>query len=441
MTDHDKRIDLKHKAVLWQQACRLISPLCTPTEFTVYAQIFDRSIGWGRDHCFTTVLNIAYGNGKDWNGCGLSDRTVKRAVISLEKKGVITREAHRNRGTMFGIILIWKEEQGMLSIPKRLKDGAPQGDNVSLIKAPKRDKLAQGIETEYHSLTTFDHGKTEYSPEPNEPEEVLREEPVREEEVKPLAATKTIQELVERTNERTAKKRSQNIERQKQKGNPMAFETIWRYAVETHFPESITAPAWTKVQHGIIMQIAKKWTQGGKLQDFSEFFEWCVVSWPAVMRQQFKWMTKQRPPAAPDFRFWAKFHEEFLNCYHSGKLSKWMRAADRTRLEFLKARGKTHEEALYMIAKEQATVAIKEDTDKKLRAVQITERRIIEREALAKKQRDLGHQPVHPKSAAGIAATGMQPVAPPAALPDEVSMDELEALAANLPEWSDDNAE
>ncbi|AHC30472.1 hypothetical protein CC53_gp055 [Rhizobium phage vB_RleS_L338C] len=435
----DKRLyTLKVKTFLHQQACRLLAPLLTAAQFTVFCQIFDRSIGWGRTQCFTTAINIAEGNGKDWHGCGVTERTVKRCVTILCEMGVISKTSTRNRGTLFTVNLEWKGDEPMLSIPKRLKGEQPaKQDRVSLIAPRKRDIVSQGIETENHSFPSVSHDETGYSPEAREPEE---EKASPEESAGNSLARENIQALVERTNARIEKKREKNVERAKQKGNPLSLETIWRHAVAMHFPEIVVAPAWTKTQHGIIMAIAKKWTQGGKLADFAAFLEWCVVSWPAIMRQQFKWMTKQKPPMAPDFRFWAKFHEEFLNCYHSGKLSKWMRAAERSRLEFLKARGKTHEEALFIIAEEQAKEAMSRENRETLNAVRQTEQRIAQRQKMLREQEDRGARgvPVHPKSEEAKKASGVQPVAPIQEPSSDVDLDELEKMLADIPEWNEE---
>lgn len=428
------------KTSLWQQCCRLIAPVLTSTQFVVFTQIFDRSIGWGRTQCFTTAINIAKGNGKDWHGCGVTERTVKRCVDVLCSMGIVSKAATRNRGTLFTVNLEWKDDVPMLAVPKRLKGEQPEkSDRVSLIAPRKRDTVSHDIETENSSLTTFDQNETEYSPETSGPEEVFEKKAVPEEEANSLAR-QNLAALVERTNAKTAAKRSKNMERAQQKGNPLALETVWRYAVQQHFPEVVVATAWTKTQHGIIMAIAKKWTQGGKLKDFAEFFEWCVVSWPAIMRQQFKWMTKQKPPMAPDFRFWAKFHEEFLNCYHSGKLSKWMRAADRTRLEFLKQRGKTHEEALFIIAEEQAREAMSKQNKETINAVRQTEKRIAERQKMLREAEDrtMRGVPAHPKSEEAKKALGVQPVAPTHTPETDVSLDDLDKMLADIPDWNEE---
>ncbi|QIG76110.1 hypothetical protein EVC24_089 [Rhizobium phage RHph_I4] len=435
----DKRLyGVVVKTKLWQQACRTIGPILTAAQFTVYAQLFDRSLAWGRDWCFTTAINIAEGNGKEWSGCGISERTVKRCIIVLEEHGLIKKTATRNKGTHFTLNLIWKGDEPMLAVPKRLKGEQPEKkDKMSLITPRKRDILAQEIKTENHPFPTVRSEETGYSPEASGPGEVF--EKTVPEEVGKSSARENIEALVARTNARIEKKREKNIERAKQKGNPMAFETIWRQATALHFPEIVVAPAWTKTQHGIVMAIAKKWTQGGKLADFAAFLEWCVVSWPAIMRQQFKWMQKQKPPMAPDFRFWAKFHEEFLNCYHSGKLSKWMRAADRSRLDFLKARGKTHEEALFIIAEEQAKEAMSKENRETLAAVRNTEKRIAQRQKMLREQEDRGVRgvPVHPQSEEAKKATGVQPVAPIQDASSDVDLDELDKMLADMPEWSD----
>lgn len=437
----DRRLyGVKVKTMLYQQAVRLIAPLLSAAQWTVYAQIFDRSIGWGRTQCFTTAINIAEGNGKHWHGCGVTERTVKRAIATLCELGILTKLATRNRGTLFTMNVDWSGEEPMLAVPKRLQGDQPEKrDRVSLIEPRKRDTVSHDIETESSSLTTFDQNETGYSPEAREPEKVFEKEAVREEKNNSLAR-ENLAALVERTTARTAKKREANVERAKQKGNPLAFEVIWRFAAEMHFPECVVAPAWTQTQHGIVMSIAKKWTQGGKLKDFGEFLEWCVISWPAIMRQQFKWMTKQKPPMAPDFRFWAKFHEEFLNCYHSGKLSKWMRSADRTRLEFLKQRGKTHEEALFMIAEEQAKEAMAKQNREAINGVRVIEQRIAARQKQLREAEDRGVKgvPVHPKSDAAKQAEGVQQVAPINVADPDVSVDDLEKMLSDIPEWSDE---
>lgn len=430
-----RKLDIVQKTCLWQQACRMIAPLCTAGEFIVFSQIFDRSIGWGRDWCFTTAKLIADGDGNVWSGCSVSDRTVKRCLSSLEEKGIILKQATRNRGTFVQVVLVWEGKKAMIAVPKRLREGAEtteKRDRMSLIATPKRDRVAHVLPEEPSFPSVSQEDKTEYSPPASEPGKEVESGSGKEN--GNLAARQNLQGLIERTNARIAKKQEQNVERAKQKGNPLSLEIIWRQAVAMHFPEIVVAPTWTKAQHGIIMAIAKKWTNGGKLADFAEFLEWCVVSWPAVMRQQFKWMTKQKPPMAPDFRFWAKFHEEFLNCYHSGKLSKWMRAADRNRLEFLKQRGKTHEEALFEIAKEQAAKEMADRNQQAVNTVRQTEKRIAERQKVLRKQeeRALAGVPVHPKSEAAKKAMGLQPVAPTHVRENDVDINDLDALMAEI---------
>lgn len=436
-----RKLDIVQKTCLWQQACREIAPVCSAGEFIVFSQIFDRSIGWGRDWCFTTAKLIANGDGNVWSGCAVSDRTVKRCLSSLEEKGLIRKQATRNRGTMVQIVLEWKGKKAMIAVPKRLKgviEETEKGDNMSLIDGPIRDTVAHDLPEEPSFPSVSQEVETEYSPEASGPGEVFAS--VSGQKSGNLAARENLQGLIERTNARIAKKQEKNIDRAKQRGNPLALETIWRQAVAMHFPEIVVAPAWTKAQHGIVMAIAKKWTAADKLSDFAAFLEWCVVSWPAIMRQQFKWMTKQKPPMAPDFRFWAKFHEDFLNCYHSGKLSKWMRAADRDRLEFLKQRGKTHEEALFEIAKEQATKEMADKNRETLNAVRQAEHRIAERQKMLRKQEDrvAAGVPIHPKSEAAKKLLGTSVVKPTHVTEPVVDLDDLDAMLSEIKEQGEE---
>ena len=84
------------KIKIYQLASREWRRHLTPYEIVVVTYIVDRTVGWGRNHFIAAHANVLHGT-DDYSGIGLTERTYYKALSSLEKKGLISRQSRRDR--------------------------------------------------------------------------------------------------------------------------------------------------------------------------------------------------------------------------------------------------------------------------------------------------------------------------------------------------------
>lgn len=421
--------DIKQKLQVYQQLKRDFCKALSGSEYKVLSWIVDKAAGWGVP-CITEVWGVMIAR-----ETGQSLRTIRRALPALAEMGLIAYNAIRNKHTTIWLNIIWENGDPMLAQPKRLKNPPAETEDKGQDDTygwAISDKTAQEEKPNKHLPSVDEETIPVDDADGWAGQEEVKEEAfasLRQEQQEYSAA---IIEDLKKGERVTAKRNARRQKTAEQYCNADNLEPQWNRLLESHYPE-LARPRWTGREKGIMRQIGKRWASNNRIIEFTEFFDWCVVNWPAVIRQQFGWMTKSPPPRLPTLRFWFAHYEAFFECYASGKLTKWMRAPDRDRLEFLKARGMTHEQAIYEVAKEQATANLQDEMRATRKAASEAERRAAENvKRVERLQQFGGTAPVHPKSAAAKRMMGVQPVAKPS---DGVSLDDLDA--SDIPAWEE----
>lgn len=179
------------------------------------------------------------------------------------------------------------------------------------------------------------------------------------------------------------------------------IEHAWRQAILEAFPHD-TIPAWGWREKSQAKTAASKWWHRDQI-DFPGFAAWAATNWTAIMRKQFKWMTKNPAPAVPAWGFLINFIDQFTTCWADGKLEEWLSDNDRTEIERIMARGLTWEQAMTQHAEDKAAgrlVGRMNETMEEARALARSGELAIAR---AEKLVDYsGRAPIHPQSRAAL---------------------------------------
>ena len=147
---------------------------------------------------------------------------------------------------------------------------------------------------------------------------------------------------------------------------------------------------------------ASKWLHRDQI-DFPAFAAWAATNWTAIMRKQFKWMTKSQPPAVPSWGFFIARIGDFAECHAEGKLEAWLLDADRTEIEKIMARGLTWEQAMSQHAEGKAAGRLVDRMNKTMDRARALARSGELAIARAEKLADYaGNAPVHPRSRAAL---------------------------------------
>jgi|GEM_PF-2265946 len=390
---------LKFKAEAYQIVLRRYAHYLTAVEFAVLMQIVDRTAGWGKLEASFTLIALREGDDY-YSGIAeaVSRPSMFRALASLEAKGIIKRRLDaRNRDKRhYSVNFDWRPNMAV-PIPKRLQNKANSGSHCETAG--------------YHGETTPSHSETLYTGNHRQvistgnhcapasrdaaissvPEEGRRE-------VNPAARVRA--RVAEAAAASTAA-RATKMTKASLTASAAAAEAVWREAIREAFP-GVPVPAWGARERGQAINALKLWHRSGVT--FNDLLDWTARNWPAIMRKQFKWMTKSPPPDVPTISFVHAFLDQFKECHASGKLEEWLDKADRTEIEKIMARGVTYDEAMHELAKRKVAAGMRDEIEKREAKIKLDGKVARIRLDKAERLERLGGAtpPPHPRSPLGI---------------------------------------
>lgn len=410
--DAVKAVPLQTKVEVYQRITRDWAKYLTVSETIVLLAVADRTLGWGRREAYFTVKAMVEGD-SIYAPLPMSRPTVFRALASLERMGFISRRHFRDAANHthpkvhFSVNINWKP--GMVNPLTRLK-GAKSGSHdetggshhetlytVSPTPVSHNDSQGRGIAPRPAIETENPFpGKKEGRPQPQTPSPRQRT---------PIAsAAVLIREQVAQVEAISRAERANgqgSPSRPGTQANTAVIERAWRQAILEAFPHN-AIPAWGVREKSQAKTAAAKWLHNDQI-DFPSFVSWAATNWTAIMRKQFKWMTKSPPPAVPAWSFLISFIDQFAECWGEHKLEEWLNDADRTEIEKIMARGMTWEQAMSQHAKSKAVGALRGEMEKREARVRYRERAAdLALDRAAKLADYVGNAPVHPRSRAAM---------------------------------------
>jgi hypothetical protein len=70
----------------------------------------------------------------------------------------------------------------------------------------------------------------------------------------------------------------------------------------------------------MVKTAGKRWD--AQVVDYGDFLYWATLNWLKIMRRQFKWMTKTKPPQAPTVEFFIRFLPQFQECWTKAEIGE-----------------------------------------------------------------------------------------------------------------------
>lgn len=363
---------IQSKVECYQKPTREWRDHLTVNEQVVLMQIIDRTIGWGRREAYFTAMSIINGD-EVYSGLQMSRATLFRALASLESRGFIRRRRDRvvpNR-MHYTVNMNWKPD--VADIPKRLQGWSHSETTPS-----------HGETTPSHSETLYTGINLQVSNTGSQAGSTA-----------PLPST-SAEKVREAASGAAATHRARLAG--KAQGPQAAVDAVdaaWRLALIDTFPGTAYR-TWGVREKAQVKVVLRNWRGDCTLP---EFVTWAVTNWTAIVRKQFKWMTKTPPPTAPALSFFIAFIDKFSDARAEGVLEDWLSAEDRTQIERMMGRGQTYEQATAELGRQKATVALREEMSKREIAVRARDYGATRKLAEAKKIAELkGGIPMHPNS-------------------------------------------
>lgn len=383
----------------YQRAIREWRPGLDVQEFCILMELIDRSIGWGK-----WVLEIS--QGRVYNGdkmyAGLRHQmarsTFDAKLKTLRSKGVVRIMGLKDRSEI-EVNTRWRPEMAGLPVPKRLKNGAEKPSSVDHWGAFDTPTAGVGSPDSRGAVSrepgTIEHNRenevrrTKSSGEPCSPGTPSAPDGPAKAKVEAALAD---------ARQRNAAARAGRTARAKKRGSSGAdYEAIWRSA-EIEIGEGLGHTGWTQKQMARMRQIARLYTY--TRLSFTEFLEWSVLNWPAIISRQFSWMTRQSPPRVPNVEFFLNFYKGFIECHAEQRLEGWLVKGEADRLQKLKASGMSHEEALAEIGRRRAARGMREEMTKREQKVRGDQAMAARRLDEAKRLQEQAEKPLDPRSKA-----------------------------------------
>jgi len=369
---------LQTKLEIYQRLNREWAGHFTPVELAVLSQIMDRTIGWGKIEAHFTIS--ALGNGDSiYGGLKMHRATVFRSLATLEERGMIHRRADPAKPDKiyFRINLDWVSCDAVHCSDTPSRSATPPVADHDCARRKVRPYI-QVSDTD--NQDTDNHCAAPADREPLNPAKIIPE----------------------RSEKAVSSRTKAKLTRQEPPtGSSLAaeVEAAWRDALRETFPDAVE-PVWTGREKAQAKRLAKGWAHHRQIA-FIDFTDWAIRHWTAIMRKQFKWMTKAPPPAVPAFSFYVAMIDQFAECWGEGKLEKWASAKERTEIERRMSRGMTFEQATADYAKQHAMGKLRDemrDREIKVRArSRAADAKLKQAEQLAEFG---GKPPVHPRSIA-----------------------------------------
>tara|TARA_R110002153_G_scaffold26421_5_gene82923 strand:+ start:4312 stop:5616 length:1305 start_codon:yes stop_codon:yes gene_type:complete len=267
----------------------------TPNEYTVIMFIFDRTLGWGKVTEYIPSRHFLEGLRSDTGmiyapSVGMSERTLRNALRSLDDKGMIHRDVDFGCRSKYGINFEWKTKTEDMKTPKRLKKNGKEG----LVNSTKGvGKIYQGGEQD---LPT--HRREEKEEEENQNDSHRQamevghvEIETREEIMESIKKVESASRL-----KRDAKKRDGYYSNKKdQTGfipSVAAMQKTWFDLSKKHFPSFAVSGLPSKGLH-MLKSYAREWSARNAGKEWVDFLEWIFQNWSAIGRTEFNWMTNR----------------------------------------------------------------------------------------------------------------------------------------------------
>lgn len=321
----------------YQEIIRSWSKHLTIYEYVVLLEIADHTWGWGKGSDTISTKKLLYGNNMYAGLSGRMGRTAMFAALaSLEEKGVITRNVKPRVSTRYKIEKNWTPD--MLDLKERPKEGSVTRTRRSVTRTTKvrhTDTIEGNLEKVTLKKVTPAASATPRSA--RKPEVLVRKAPA-------------------------AQTRSLSARPQSAKTVVEEVEAVWRMACHDTFSSMLVTP-WSGKAKGMVKGKANNWLHRAEIE-FPDFTDWAVRNWTAILRRQFKWMTRSKPPETPDVFFFITHIDGFADCWSEDKLKGWRNSKDRTEAERLRAQGLSDEEAAAEIGKRRATEELREEMEK-----------------------------------------------------------------------------
>lgn len=392
----DDPFSLQAKIECYQIVLRDWGNALDPFEQIVVLQIIDRTIGWGRPEAYFTGRAMLKGDNV-YAGMKVGHTKLYAVLQKLESIGLVVRrkDASVADRVHFSVNMAWKP--GAESASNGLQPGA----------TPIRSAECPVRVADYPVRVADTIHSTNPPVSPNSIIVAGATAPL------PFADLENVRERVEVASRRSPAALSRKATSPEQGVN--AVEAAWRLAQNEFFPGS-DCPAWGVRERAQAKSLIYNWRGKGTL---AEFATWAITNWTAIIKKNFKWMTKAPPPAVPALSFFTRFITQFAECRAEGVLEKWQSSPERTRLEQMMARGQTYEQANARIAKEDVAVTLRDEVTKRERNVTAfhngATRKLEQARKLAESE---GRMPIHPMSPNAIRMRAEAAHAPPAPVPE-----------------------
>lgn len=341
-------------------------------ELAVVELLIDRTIGWGRREAYFTTRAMLEGDGV-YSGLAMHRATLFRVLNSLEAKGVIQRRKDPKVPDRVHFIVNTEWEPTVVNLPKRLQTPSHSATDQSQAATTQSHvaTLYTGINPQV-SLTGSQAGAT--APLPLSAAEKVR----------------GIASVSAAANRAVLKAKAQSPQ-----AAVDAVDAAWRLALIETFPGTAYR-TWGVREKAQIKVVLRTWRGDCT---FPQFVDWAVRNWTAIMRKQFKWMTKSPPPPVPTLSFLIAFVDQFSDARADNVLEDWLSDEDRTELERMMGRGQTYEQATAKLGRSKAQVAMREEMTKREIDARANNNAAARKLAEAQRISELeGRIPIHPNS-------------------------------------------
>lgn len=345
----------------------------TGNEMTMVGVLLDRTVGWGRREAYFTIRALLDGDAK-YSGLKMSRSTAFRVLKSLEDRGLIKRrkDASVPDRVHFTVNLEWRRAT-VVAFPAR-SEGQCQSDTNQChddINQCHSDTLSTGI-----NLRVSQTGNQARPPATLPLSEIM--------EVRGSKSGPTAVRVQDEAHVRAAPQ-----------ANLDAVEEAWRDALVDTFPGTAYR-SWTVRQKAQVKTVLRTWRGDCT---FPQFVTWALNNWTAIIRKQFKWMTKVPPPTVPTLSFFIAFIDQFSDARADNVLEDWLSNEDRTEIERMMGRGQTYEQATAKLGRSKAQVAMRDEMTKREIEARANNNAATRKLAEARKIAELdGRIPIHPNS-------------------------------------------
>lgn len=366
------------RLIVFQHLNRVWRPFLSSVERDFLFYVLDRTVSWGKLSFRASAQQMIAGV-RGVPELGLSLRTLRRVMADLADKGLIAVDSDMRASTIT-VNLDWMPDSMSLPVPKRLRGAQPTHapdlleetglgglepaganlppDHGSVVPDWHNSgaRLAQQqcqIGTSYiknndSRITLNDKDAPSLRSGTDVPgsaplQQVAKPEPLRFTSTRQAVAAATLRPATPA------------------KAKPHTTWTAWLAAWEMTFPDTASAPRWSKREHGAMATLRKRVEQ--QSLDWLDFVGFAVASWRSVTARSFGWMTDK--PQFPAPLFLVRWVTQFLDAYAAAKTEEAIAASgERAEYRRLRHAGKSHDEALLEIGGRRALVERREELSK-----------------------------------------------------------------------------